>query len=365
MAKQADANIDHWETDQIFRSVTLYPWATMDAEATVRQLIEHEVNTVFVIIKESDGRVFYDSDVAPSQVPQRDILADLVRAAKQYDLRLIPSIFVLCDKYLTEQYPETVQVAREGTEIRYPNVSMEWMHWVCPNHEIVRNHLRAVVEELTAYDIDGIQFTHFEFQPIMNGESSYQSCFCEECVTRSESRDVPGESNAWVEMRCESTTSLLDDLSASLCSSNEQIVDIEFEVFANLDTAVEDSRETLGVDQPSLMEFADIVTPRTSHVDLDMHPLWIRDVVRSFRAMTDTPIVPSIRTAAGETPSERLSADELVTAIQMALHGGAQGVSLFSAGANVGRLTPTQWTTTEEMFEELARFEREYGLPSN
>lgn len=354
--ESADENAQWWD-DTLFRAVTLYPWATMDAEEVVDNLADRGVNVVFVIVKESDGRVFYDSDVAPPQVPDRDLLGELVAAAAHRDLAIIPSLFVLCDKYLVDEHPDTVQVAREGTEIRYPNVSAEWMHWVCPNHQVVRDHLREIVNELMTYDVDGLQFTHFEFQPVMNGESSYRSCFCEACLARDDSRNVDDSSSEWTAARCETITELIDELTTPLRGRDDLMVNVEMEVFADLESATDDSREILGVDQLSLAEIADILTLRTAHVKVDMHPIWIRDVVRSLREQTDTPIVPSIRTSDGERPQTRVPADELMTAIQMALHAGSQGVSLFSAGANIGRFSDDQWDVIESQYGELVQFE--------
>jgi len=347
-----------WWNERFFRSVTLYPWATMNTEDVINNLADRGVNAIFVVVKESDGRVFYDSDVAPPQVPDRDLLGELVEVAADYDITVVPSLFVLCDKYLVEQYPEVVQVAREGTEIRYPNVSAEWMHWACPNHDIVRDHLGDVVDELLEYDIDGLQFTHFEYQPVMNDESSYRSCFCEACLSRHESHNVDDGSAEWTAARCETITGLLEELSAPLRDRNDLMMNVEMETFADLDSATEDSRDTLGVDQLSIAELADVLTPRAAHVGVDMHPLWIRDIVRSLREQTGCPVVPSIRTADSKQPQTPIPSDELLTAIQMALHGGSQGVSLFSTGANVGRISNEQWETVREQYQELREFER-------
>lgn len=353
-----------WWQETLFRSVTLYPWATMDAEDVVADLADRGVNTVFVVAKESDGRVFYDSDVAPPQVPSRDLLGELVAAAEGRNLAIVPSLFTLCDKYLLEQHPEVVQIAREGTEIRYSNVSAEWMHWVCPNHQVVREHLRGIVDEILAYDVDGVQFTHFEFQPVMNGESSYRSCFCDACLSRHDSRDIDDGSREWTAARCETITTLIEKLTAPVHERDGLMVNVEMEAFADLESGLADSRETLGVDQLSIAELADVLTLRTAHVDVDMHPLWIRDVIRALGDLTETPIVPSIRTSSGERPLSVVPNDELMTAIQMALHGGSQGVSLFSTGANVGRISDDQWGMIESQFAELAEFERDNGPPS-
>ena len=353
-----------WWKERFFRSVTLYPWATMDTEAVVNNLIDQDINSVFVIVKESDGRVFYDSDVAPPQVPDRDLLGELVDTAADHDLTVVPSLFVLCDKYLIEQHPEVVQVAREGSEIRYPNVSAEWMHWVCPNHNLVRDHLGDIVDELLEYDIDGLQFSHFEFQPVMNDESSYRSCFCEACLSRHDALNIDDNSGEWIDVRCNSVTGLLKELSAPLHDRDDLMVNVEMETFANLESAVEDSRDTLGVDPPSIAEFADVLTPRTPHIDVDMHPLWIRDIIRSLEERTGCPIVPSIRTADSKRPQTAIPSDELMTAIQMALHGGSQGVSLFSTGANLGRISDDQWDTVRDQYQEIKQFEREYWRPN-
>lgn len=358
MAPHVDSGSDRWWRDRLFRAVTLYPWATMDVDAELGRLEERGVNTVFVVAKESDGRVFYDSSVAPSQVPNRDLLSELVDAAADRDLALVPSLFALCDEYLVERHPEAVQVARDGTEIRYPNVSMEWMHWVCPNHDPVRDHLRTVVEEIAAYDVDGVQFTHFEFQPVRNRETNYRSCVCEECAATYDVGAQDG-STAWEAARSDAIVDLLADVARPLRDRDEAMVNIELEMFADLESGQADSREILGVDQAVLAEYADVLTPRATHVTLDVHPLWIRDVVRSLRSRTGAPIVPSVRTAA-ETAEDAIPNDELHTAIQMALHGGSQGVSLFSTGANIGRITPDQWETVHRSFRELAEFERTY-----
>lgn len=363
MSENGTHDSDYWWSNRVFRSVTLYPWATMDAKAEMRQLAEQGVNTVFVVTKESDGRVFYNSEIAPPQIPNRDILADLADAAAIHGIKLIPSLFLLCDKYLVETYPETVQIAREGTEIRHPNVSMEWMYWACPNHDVIRDHLRSIIEELLRYDIDGIQFTHFEFQPIRNGESSYRSCFCDECVRQYEMENVTSDSDEWTSVRAETITSLLAELTDPVRSRDDLLTNIELEAFADRDSAIADSREMIGVDPRAVAEFAEVLTPRTAHVDLDMHPLWIRDTVRSLHTETKTPVVPSIRTSSSTNPQDGIPADELITAMQMALHGGASGVSLFSTGANIGRISPNQWGIVEQMFDEMARFEREYGTP--
>lgn len=364
MSEAGDGAGAPWWRETVFRSVTLYPWATMDAEEVVADLVDRGVNVIFVVTKESDGRVFYDSAVAPQQVPSRDLLAELVAAAAEYEVAIVPSLFVLCDKHLVEEHPEAVQVAREGTAIRYPNVSAEWMHWACPNHDVVREHLRAVVDELLTYDIDGVQFTHFEFQPVMNGESSYRSCFCDACLARQEAPDPDGDAPAWTAARCETVTELIAELSAPVRERPELLTNVEMEAFADLESAAADSRELLGVDRLSLAEFADVLTLRTAHVAVDMHPLWIRDVVRSLGERTGVPVVPSIRTAGGDRPLTEVPDDELMTAIQMAMHGGSQGVSLFSTGANVGRISDDQWETIESQYAELAAFERDHFRPS-
>ncbi|WP_082837913.1 family 10 glycosylhydrolase [Haladaptatus sp. R4] len=353
-----------WWNTQLLRAVTLYPWATMRPDAELKRLANNGVNTVFVVTKESDGRVFYDSDVAPNEVPGRDLLGELTDAAAVHDINIVPTIFVLCDKYLLEQYPETVQIAKEGTEIRYPNVSAEHMHWACPSHDVVSEHLHAITREIAEYDVDGIQFTHFEFQPIVNGESSYLSCYCDNCREQYELGDVPDRSTEWIDRRCKQTASLLRKLSDPFRDRSDFLVNIELEAFSDLETAIDDSRRILGVDQRDVARYADMLTPRTAHIDLDMHPVWIREVVRSFREETNCPITPSIRTGRGERPFNRLEEDELVSAIQLALHGGAHGVSLFSDGANIGRLTADQWDTATEMFDELDYFDREYGPAS-
>lgn len=351
-----------WWENQLTRAVTFYPWATMRPEKELQRLVENGVNTLFVVTKESDGRVFYNSEVAPRQVPSRDILGELIDAAEEYDLRVVPVVFVLCDKYLLEQHPSVVQVAREGTEIRYPNVSSEYMHWACPNHESVRTHLYRIVDELTEYDIDGIQFTHFGYQPIRNGDSSYSSCFCEECMARYEKHDVAEDSNTAVDLRCNTTATLLKDLTDPFRNREDCLVSIELEAFADLEAAIEDSRKTLGVDPRDAAAFADVLNPRTAHLDMDLHPLWIREVVRSFRAETGTPVVPSIRTAEGTNPENKLLASELTAPMQLALHGGAAGISMFSGGANVGRITESQWETVTEVFHEMQYLEENESL---
>ena len=344
-----------WERDSI-RAVTLYPWATMDVDSVLADLADRRVNTVMVICKESDGRVFYDSEIVPNQVPERDLLAELADAADRRDMYVVPVFLTLCDKYLLEQNPEFVQVARDGTEIRYPNVSFGWMHWVCPNRAEVRDHLYALAQEVSEYDVDGIRFSHLEFQPIQNGDSDHLACFCDKCIEReTESGSTPSDRDTWLDNRSETITELLASLAEPF--DDDQMVNLQVEVFADMEATLRDSREKLGIDIEMLSEYADTLSPRTAHVDMDVHPLWIRDVTRSLREQVGKTIIPSIRTASSVDSKDRLAADELHTAIQMALHGGAGGVSLFSAGANIGRLTEEQWDVVAESFDGIASLE--------
>lgn len=340
---------DAWWQNTSIKGVTLYPWATMDADAVLGRLSERGANTVFVITKESDGYVFYDSDLAPNQVPERDLLAELVAAADDHGLRIVPVFFALCDGYLLQQHPEAVQVARDGTELQYPNVSFEWMHWVCPSHDIVRDHLVGLAEEVAEYDIDGVRFAHLEFQPVRSGDAEHRSCFCEQCIQRHDRRD----DGSWTDERSSTLTSFVADLTAPFADDPSVGVNLQLEAFADVDGTLEESREVLGVDVREFARYADFVSPRTAHVDMNLHPLWIRDVTRWFRRTCDLPVVPSVRVAKADEPSTRVPSDELFTAIQMALHGRAEGVDVFSTGANVGRITDEQWTEVERSFAEM------------
>lgn len=338
-----------WRTPPI-NGVTLYPWATMDVDAVLEDLSDKGANTVFVITKESDGHVFFDSELAPNTVPERDILAELVAAGTDHDVRIVPVFFALCDGYLLQQHPEAVQVARDETELRYPNVSFEWMHWVCPNHEVVRDHLVGLAEELAEYDIDGVRFAHLEFQPVRSGDIEHRSCFCEECLERYEELD---EDTSVTDDRCATITSFVRDLSAPFTDDPDVGVNLQCEAFADVDATLEESRDVLGVDIQSLAQYSDFISPRTAHVDMDLHPLWIRDVTRWFRKTCELPVVPTIRVSKEDDPSAQVSEDELFTSIQMALHGQAGGVNVFSTGANVGCITDEQWSAVERSFSGM------------
>ena len=344
-----------WSRDSI-RAVTLYPWATMDVDAVIADLADKSVSTVMVVCKESDGRVFYDSDVAPSQVPERDILAEIVEATDQRDMHAVPVFLTLCDKFLLERNPGYVQIARDGTEIRYPNVSFEWMHWVCPSYPAVRDHLHSLAEEISEYNVDGIRFQNIEFQPIRNGESNYRSCFCDACLAeRAEDDPEAVDEDPWQTHRIETNAKLLATLAEPF--DDDQMVDLQLEVFADMESTLQDSSHQLGLDIEALAAHVDTLSPRTAHIDMDVHPLWIRDVTRSLVNAFKKPILPSIRTASRVDSSDQLSEDELHTAIQMALHGGAHGVSLFSAGANIGRLTEDQWQVVMKTFDRMKMIE--------
>ena len=338
-----------WWGEEAIRAVTLYPWATMDVDGVLAELADRNVNTVMVICKESDGRVFYDSDIVPNQVPERDLLAEFVDAAGRRDMYVVPVFLTLTDKYLLEQDPSLVQVARDGTPLRYPNVSFEWMHWVCPSNPAVRDHVARLATEISEYDVDGIRFSHLEFQPVLNGDSDYLSCFCEQCVDGDET--VSSDDESWLDYRANLSESLLTDLVEPF--DDDRMINLQVEVFADMESTLRDSREKLGLDIEELSAHVDTLSPRTAHVDMGVHPLWIRDVTRAMRDAVQKPILPTIRTASSTDPENPISPDELHTAIQMALHGGASGLTLFSDGANIGRLTDEQWDAVEDSFDGI------------
>jgi hypothetical protein len=342
-----------WWHEGGIRAVTLYPWASMRVEAVVDTLLAAGVNTVFPITKESDGHVFYDSEVAPVQSPGRDILGELVAAAPP-ELKVVPNLSLLLDKQFWQRHPETVQRGEDGTEIRYPNVDAEWLYRVCPNHESVREHVRRVVEEVVAYDIDGVLFNHFDFQPVRAGEESYLACCCSACDGALDG--APG-SPAWVESRCAAIDGFLDDISEPLAGRDDLLTTFLVESFDQYGASSDYLRETFGVDLARLAPRADVLVPNTDHVDLGLSTLWIRDTVRWLVDYTDTPVVPVVRAAETPRRGERLPPGELFTAVQMALHGGAAGANVFCVGTNTSSATGAQWARVADVFSELARLD--------
>lgn len=343
---------DRWWTTGTVRAVTLYPWATMPVDDVVEALVDADVSAVVLIVKDSDGRVFYDSEVAPPQVPDRDVLGEFVEAADDRGLRVVANLNLLHDKFLGERHEEAVQVSSDDTRVRYPNVGAEWMCCICPTHEFVREHLQSIVDEVVRYDVDGVLLKNFDFQPIRRDGTGHPSCFCAKCRRTMGDRGVTPQTEGWIDARCDVVEQLIETVTEPARADGLPTMYM-VDSLDQFDTSPRYLRRTFGIDLNWLGKQADLLVPNTAHVDLGLHPLWIRDTVRWLREYAGTPVLPVIKATKTGDPDVRVENNELFLAIQMALHGGAVGVNLFSVGANLGTIDRDQWHVVERSFGEL------------
>jgi len=155
-----------------------------DWPAVMQSLDDNGFNAIFPCFSIGD-RALYPSSVlspAPGGDPQRDELADAIKAAHEHDLelhvwRISWALFRTPPEDLAKfeaagRLQHDFRGRRAGDD---PDVNTDWL---CPSHpENRRLEKEAMLELVRDYDIDGI---HFDYMRFPNGDY----CFCDGCKQR-------------------------------------------------------------------------------------------------------------------------------------------------------------------------------------
>lgn len=181
-----------WLTN-VASGVLFVPWGI---DRAINQLSALNFNTVYPVVW-NRGHTFYKSAVAQIVTGSdaqpflnlmhsgQDVLAKLVKLAKPQDLSVIPwfeyGFMTPFDSELARRYPDWLTKGQQGiNSIRetpleeVDNGLTSKQAWLNPLHPEVQNFiLKLVVEVVSNYDVDGVQFDDHFGMPTQFGYDSF------------------------------------------------------------------------------------------------------------------------------------------------------------------------------------------------
>ncbi len=191
----------------------------------VSQLAQLNFNTIYPVVWNS-GYVLYESAVARRPDVQsfvykgsqgQDILADIVAQAHSRGLLVIPwfefGFMAPSMSELTSNHPDWITQRRDGSQTWSGDVGE--VVWLNPFHPEVQKFITDLVLEIvTQYDVDGIQFDDHTSLPNVFGYDRYTTAL----YKKETKKDAPSnpEDPAWVRWRADKITAFMKQLNKAV-----------------------------------------------------------------------------------------------------------------------------------------------------
>ena len=193
-----------------------------DGASMIRTIAETKAEMVVVFAKCHYGNCYYNTKTGHKHknLGDRDLLLEWVTESRKRGMKLLAYYSVDRDVWAGHQHPEWRMKDAAGNivdEDRYPP---EWaaMGYLCYNSPYL-DHVKAQVDEILAYDIDGFHFDMLWYGP------SGKVCYCENCRPLFRSRygiDMPPAASwdepwrKFLEFRYDSNAKFCDELTAMI-----------------------------------------------------------------------------------------------------------------------------------------------------
>jgi len=275
-----------------------------------------------------------------------EVLKRVVQLAKNYDIEIHAWRWMLnCNnKEIIEQHPEWYSVSREGYSCLEKQPYVGYYKWLCPSREGVREYLNARVRE--TMNIEGLAGFHMDYirhpdvilpRALWERYGLYQDhempeydyCYCEVCRSNFKEEsgydplelENPEQDILWRQFRYDIVTEVVNGI--------EDDIMLSAAVFPSPDIARKLVRQEWDKWQTVRIFF-----PMVYHNFYNEDLQWIGETTwAGVNAIRDrVPVYTGLY-----VPS--LKPSELSKAIQIAIDGGASGVSLFEYGA----MTEEHW----------------------
>ncbi len=189
-------------------------------QAAMSQLRQLNFNTVYPVVW-NDGYTHYPSAIMQKMgipfffkgVDGQDVIADIISQAHSQGLLAIPwfefGFMVPLSSELASQHPDWLTQKRDGTQTS-TNAAAE-VAWLNPFHPEVQKFISEIVMEvITQYDADGIQFDDHTGLPVDFGYDKYTiSLYTQE--TGNPPPPNP-QAQAWIKWRADKITAFMVDL---------------------------------------------------------------------------------------------------------------------------------------------------------
>jgi uncharacterized lipoprotein YddW (UPF0748 family) len=246
---------------------------------------------------------------------------------------------------IRKEHPDWYAVNRKGESAAEKPAYVESYRFLCPSHPEVHEYLKTIVTELCQYDtLAGVHLDYIRYPDVILPKAiqprygltqdreypEFDYCYCDLCrrdfkaAEGTDPMDIedPARDPAWRQFRYDRITHLVNDTLVQTVHSYKKAIT----------AAVFPGWEMVRQEWP--VWHLDAVLPMLYHTLYEEGVEWIRKETEK-----------GVRLLAGRGPLysgilvRRLSPDDLAKALEAALHGGANGVSLFHAQA----MTDAHW----------------------
>ncbi|MBD2532026.1 glycoside hydrolase family 10 protein [Nostoc flagelliforme FACHB-838] len=189
-------------------------------QAAMSQLRQLNFNTVYPVVW-NDGYTQYPSAVMQKKgvpfffkgVDGQDVIADIITQARRQGLLAIPwfefGFMVPLTSELASQHPNWLTQKGDGTQTSISAAGE--VAWLNPFHPEVQNFIRELVMEvITKYDADGVQFDDHTSLPVDFGYDKYTIGL----YTQETGNPPPSnpQAQAWIKWRADKITAFMVDL---------------------------------------------------------------------------------------------------------------------------------------------------------
>lgn len=270
-----------------------------------------------------------------------EYLENALKYASNFDLKIHVWIFtMICnDENIIKNHPDWFTVNGLGESSLEKPQYVEYYKWLCPTHPEVQEYLKERVKklckisELTGVHMDYIRYCDvilpIGLQPNYNliqtkEEPQFDYCYCEHCRSAFKQKSGidpvdladPSEDRDWLQFRYDSITNIVNMLTEIIYSYNRNATAAVFPTIMQNNVRQEWHKWKL-----------DAVYPMLYHSCYNEDINWIKNEVQKGKQLLQSTdlhsglYIPSIEP------------NKLTRAIEFAVNGGADGVSLFDFNA--------------------------------
>jgi uncharacterized lipoprotein YddW (UPF0748 family) len=259
----------------------------------------------------------------------------------EYDLKIHTWIFtMICnDEHIIKQHPDWFTVNGLGERSCDKPQYVDYYRWLCPTHPEVKEFLQERIEKLCQIaELSGIHLDYIRYCDVIlpvalqpnydiiqtREEPQFDYCYCEHC--RSAFKDKtginpielnnPSENLEWLQFRYDSISNIVNMLRDKIHSFNKKTTAAVFPTIMQQNVRQEWHKWNL-----------DAVYPMLYHSCYDENFNWIENETSQGKALLESTELHSGLYIPAIKPNE------LKRAINSAIKGGADGVSLFDFNA--------------------------------
>ncbi len=292
-----------------------------------------------------------------------DFYRTAIPVARQEGLEVHAWIFTMMRGEMVKSHPEWYAVSRAGVSTAEKPPYVDYYKFMCPTREEVRQYLIGYVRELA--QIDGLASVHLDYirypdvilpvalwpryNLIQDKEyPQFDFCYCRVCRDRFQLETAkdplklpdPPSHQAWLQFRYDTITEMVGVLADEVHSHGKQVTAAVFPTPKIARSLVR---------QDWLRWKVDAVLPMAYHAFYKENVAWIETATREGVS----PLAGRIPLYTGLYVPD-LPPAGLGRAVDFALAGGAQGISLFQGNT----MTPAHW---EEFSASLKRARKAGG----